>query len=92
MPLTSILEPYNPQWPHAFESEAEWRRPIFDVYLLETHHVGSTAVPELSAKPEIDILAIVSATILIDHWAKAFAARGYRRGGDLSAGHHFFKT
>ena len=66
-------------------------RPIFDVALIELHHIGSTAVPELSAKPEIDILAIVRATRLIDQWAEALAARGYRRGGDLSAGHHFFK-
>ncbi len=58
---------------------------------MEIHHVGSTAVPELAAKGEIDILAVVNADDAMDDWSRAFAPLGYRRGGDLSSGHHFFK-
>jgi GrpB-like predicted nucleotidyltransferase (UPF0157 family) len=50
--------PYDPTWPRRF---AEERRLLEDVLApwLEggIHHVGSTAVPGLAAKPVIDILA-----------------------------------
>ena len=50
--------PYDPAWPARFEEE---RRLLEDVLApwLEggIHHVGSTAVPGLAAKPVIDILA-----------------------------------
>jgi GrpB-like predicted nucleotidyltransferase (UPF0157 family) len=50
--------PYDPAWPARFEEE---RRRLEDVLgpWLEggIHHVGSTAVPGLAAKPVIDILA-----------------------------------
>ena len=55
------------------------------------HHVGSTAVPELAAKSEIDILAVIDHTGTVEDWIQRFETLGYRRGGDLSSGHHFFK-
>jgi len=55
------------------------------------HHVGSTAVPLLAAKPEIDILAIVRTSDTADIWLDSLGTLGFRRGGDLSPGHRFFK-
>lgn len=55
------------------------------------HHVGSTGVPELAAKGEIDVLAVVRSDGRLEDWSRSLATLGYRRGGDLSAGHHFFK-
>ncbi len=45
---------YNPNWPRIFEREKE----LFKSG-MEIHHIGSTAVVGLSAKPIIDILAVV---------------------------------
>ncbi|WP_245287944.1 GrpB family protein [Bradyrhizobium sp. Ec3.3] len=59
--------------------------------LLEIHHVGSTAVPELAAKDEIDILAVVNLTGSVEQWKQSLEELGYRRGGDLSSRHSFFK-
>ncbi|MGA7811248.1 GrpB family protein [Bradyrhizobium sp.] len=49
--------------------------------MLEIHSVGSTAVPELAAKPEIDILGLVDLTPFqvsgpdpLKHWAIVVAA------------------
>ena len=74
-----------------YAEEAARLAPVFEAALLDLHHVGSTAVPDLAAKPEIDILAVVDVVDVPDLWATGFAELGYRRGGDLSAGHRFFK-
>jgi len=91
MPLTSAIQPYYPHWPRQYAEEAERLQPIFGLAAVEMHHVGSTAVPELSAKPEIDILIVVNVAQVPDEWSQLLHKLGYRRCGDLSPGHHFFK-
>lgn len=91
MPLTSSIQPYDPQWPQRYVDEAARLTPIVESALVELHHVGSTAVTGLAAKPEIDILAVVNSTDVFKEWSRSFEKLGYRRGGDLSPGHHFFK-
>lgn len=91
MALTSKITPYNPAWPHLYETEVARLKPVFGAALLEIHHIGSTAVPDLTAKPEIDILIIVSSNDVADTVTAPLSTLGYRRGGDLSPGHSFFK-
>jgi GrpB-like predicted nucleotidyltransferase (UPF0157 family) len=91
MPLTSVLTPYDDRWPPMYAEAAAWLRPVFGSMLVDLHHVGSTAVLGLPAKPEIDILAVVTDVSGVDSWVTPLAARGFRRGGDLSADHLFFK-
>lgn len=91
MPLTSPIKPYDVAWPQQYANEEARLRPVFGSALAEIHHVGSTAVPHLAAKGEIDILAVVNADDRLEDWSRKFAPLGYRRGGDLSPGHHFFK-
>ena len=91
MPLTSQIQPYDPAWTQRYSEEAARLAPILGAALTEMHHVGSTAVPDLAAKPEIDILAAVRTTDAVDSWAPLLATLGYRRGGDLTPGHLFFK-
>ncbi|RWD00025.1 MAG: GrpB family protein [Mesorhizobium sp.] len=91
MPLTSSIQTYDPKWPQKYADEAERLTPIFGSALMEIRHVGSTAVPGLAAKPEIDVLAVVNSTGVPEEWSQSLEKLGYRRGGDLSPGHHFFK-
>jgi GrpB-like predicted nucleotidyltransferase (UPF0157 family) len=51
------LVAYDPAWPALYETERERLEPLLDA--LEIHHIGSTAVPGLLAKPIIDIVALV---------------------------------
>jgi GrpB-like predicted nucleotidyltransferase (UPF0157 family)/GNAT superfamily N-acetyltransferase len=53
------VAPYNPEWPEIFETEATIIREALGDNCLEVHHIGSTAVPGLAAKPKIDIIAVV---------------------------------
>lgn len=91
MSLTSPIEPYDPTWPQQYAAEVARLKPVFGSALVEIHHVGSTAVPELAAKGEIDVLAVVKSDGELEDWSRLLRALGYRRGGDLSSGHHFFK-
>lgn len=50
---------YNPNWPQMFEAEAESIRKALGDNCIGVHHIGSTAVPNLAAKPKIDIVAEV---------------------------------
>ncbi len=91
MPLTSTITPYDPRWPKQHLDEAARLGPVFGAAMREIHHVGSTAVPGLAAKPEIDLLVVVENISGVDSWTQDLAAHRYQRGGDLSAGHLFYK-
>jgi GrpB-like predicted nucleotidyltransferase (UPF0157 family) len=54
-----LFSEYDPKWPLQFNEE---RKRILDVLAENAfciHHIGSTAVPGLAAKPRIDIIAEV---------------------------------
>jgi GrpB-like predicted nucleotidyltransferase (UPF0157 family)/ribosomal protein S18 acetylase RimI-like enzyme len=51
--------PYNSNWPQLFEAEADFIKQKLGDNFLEIHHVGSTSVPGLCAKPIIDIILVV---------------------------------
>jgi len=49
------IEPYNPDWPLRFQTLKYFMNVQLGTLLREVHHIGSTAVPGLCAKPVIDI-------------------------------------
>ena len=51
--------PYNSDWPRIFENEALKIKEALGPNFLAIHHIGSTSVPGLLAKPVIDIIAVV---------------------------------
>ncbi len=50
---------YDPNWPIIFQTLKQYIASALGENLLEIHHIGSTSVPGLAAKPKIDILAVV---------------------------------
>ncbi|MBS0272313.1 MAG: GNAT family N-acetyltransferase [Proteobacteria bacterium] len=50
---------YNPDWPKLFEAESAQIKQALGDTCIAVHHVGSTAVPGLCAKPKIDIILVV---------------------------------
>ena len=50
------LAPYNPDWPALFEAEKARLQQALGKLALAFHHIGSTAVEGLEAKPIIDIM------------------------------------
>jgi GrpB-like predicted nucleotidyltransferase (UPF0157 family) len=72
----------DPNWISAFEKEAAMLRSIFGERLIDVHHIGSTAVPRLPAKPIIDILVVLDDTSDINSFNSAMEALGYRVRGE----------
>ncbi|WP_312808484.1 GrpB family protein [Agrobacterium cavarae] len=91
MALTSKIAPYDSRWRALFSAEKDRIAPSFGVELNGIHHVGSTAVPGLAAKPEIDLLVEVSEHRNETARDDSLRALGYVRGKDLSEGHHFYR-
>lgn len=71
------LVPYDPSWPGKFAKEQAALDEAIGGWVTGIHHVGSTAVPGLDAKPIIDILVGVEG--LEASWAcfEPLAALGY---------------
>jgi GrpB-like predicted nucleotidyltransferase (UPF0157 family) len=56
-----IIAPYDPAWPAMFQAERALIEGQLGAYVVGAiEHVGSTAVPGLSAKPVIDIMVGVA--------------------------------
>lgn len=55
------ITPYNPRWPHIFKQEKHHLLNCLPTELIKRiEHFGSTAIPNLAAKPIIDILVEVT--------------------------------
>lgn len=82
--MTRVMEvvDYDPNWISAFEKEAAMLRSVFGKRLVDVHHIGSTAVPGLQAKPIIDILVELDDTSNITSFNSAMEALGYRVRGE----------
>jgi GrpB-like predicted nucleotidyltransferase (UPF0157 family) len=52
-----VVVEYDPQWPRLFEQEKAALLTALGDRLVAIEHMGSTAIPGLSAKPIIDIIA-----------------------------------
>ncbi len=53
------LAPYDPNWAVQFEAEKRAIEAVLGDRVAAIHHIGSTAIPGLAAKPVIDIMLVV---------------------------------
>jgi GrpB-like predicted nucleotidyltransferase (UPF0157 family) len=76
------LSDYNPQWPQLFSQEAELLKEIFGDLAINIYHKGRTSVPNLMAKPIIDITIEVEDISKVNQLNKSLAAVGYSALGE----------
>lgn len=83
--------PFQPQWAMEYRKEAQKMKRILEEILIEIHHIGSTSVVGLSAKPIIDIMPVVTSIHKVDEYNQAFEALGYTCMGEYGIpGRRFF--
>lgn len=61
--------PYNPNWPSMFELEAGIIKQTITDNVVNVYHIGSTSIPGMKAKQDLDILCVVknlSDSLLLD--------------------------
>jgi GrpB-like predicted nucleotidyltransferase (UPF0157 family)/dienelactone hydrolase len=83
---------FNERWGQDFEEEAVLLQKIFGEEMFEIHHIGSTSVHGLSAKPIIDILPVVKDISQVDRYNANMTAIGYEAKGENGiAGRRYFQ-
>lgn len=86
-----IVTQYNPQWPYEYEAERVRLNTMLQSVLIASHHIGSTSVPGLMAKPVIDILLVVTELSELDQYNASMVKSGYDvRGENGIAGRRYF--
>jgi len=90
--MTVFVVPYSPHWVKAFEQEAKAiRRALPDVQIV-LHHIGSTAIPGILAKPIIDILGVVDDLEALDQRSARMGDLGYEVMGPFGIeGRRYFR-
>lgn len=73
---------YNPDWPAAFERESAAILEACRVEVTEVHHIGSTSVPGLAAKPILDMMPVAAGPAEALATVSRMEALGYRHRGE----------
>lgn len=77
----SLLSSPDPRWPRAAEAEiARWLDTVPG--LVTVHHIGSTAIPGMPAKPVLDLLPIFTDAEARDAAREAVERLGYEWLGE----------
>ena len=71
------LTPYDPKWPGVFEAERNSIVRAIGKHITSIEHIGSTSIPGMLAKPEIDILIGVTKIDSVSLWIKELGELGY---------------
>jgi GrpB-like predicted nucleotidyltransferase (UPF0157 family) len=56
-----VVVPYDPEWPNLFFGLGRQLRSVLGDQAIRIDHIGSTALPNIAAKPIIDIQIAVAA-------------------------------
>ncbi|WP_245676683.1 GrpB family protein [Bacillus solimangrovi] len=73
---------YDPMWHSLFNDESKRLRVIFIDNLVNIHHIGSTSIPNMSAKPVIDLLIEVKNISEVDELNDEMTELGYIPKGE----------
>jgi GrpB-like predicted nucleotidyltransferase (UPF0157 family) len=76
------LEKYNPDWELAYSTESMLLTAHLQIESLQLFHCGSTSVPELAAKPILDILGSVPSLVELDAKKANLEKLGYEYKGE----------
>ena len=83
---------HDPAWKDAYQLEAARIAVLLGDLVVSLHHIGSTAIPDIFAKPIIDILLEVRDTRRLDRETSALEDLGYEAKGEFGIpGRRYFR-
>ncbi|MBE5107599.1 GrpB family protein [Bacillus thuringiensis] len=83
---------YNQNWTKEYQQEKQAIKNILQQELVNSFHIGSTSVPNLKAKPIIDILLVVNNINKLDSFSNQFQEIGYEVMGEFGLpGRRYFR-
>ena len=80
-----VVYPYDHNWPKIFEMEAAKIREVLGDNCIAVHHIGSTSVSGLAAKPKIDIIAVVKTS---ENTIEDLGTAGFQYRGEFNIPFH----
>lgn len=84
--------PHNPKWRDAFEAESKRIAQAMGDNVTTIHHIGSTAIPTIHAKPIIDFLVEVKDINRVDEQSDSMESLGYEVMGEFGIpGRRYFR-
>lgn len=81
-PIKVELIQHDPRWATDAKAEAKRLTDVLRPCLVTVHHVGSTAIPGIRAKPILDLIPVVSSLIDLDTHRIDIEALGYEWWGE----------
>jgi GrpB-like predicted nucleotidyltransferase (UPF0157 family) len=92
MPIRVEVVPHNPAWRNEFEHESKQVASALGENVVAVHHIGSTAIPNIYAKPIIDLLVEVNDITQVDERSFEMEALGYEAMGEFGIpGRRYFR-
>jgi GrpB-like predicted nucleotidyltransferase (UPF0157 family) len=92
MPIRVEVVPHNPTWRNEFGRESKQVALALGENVVAVHHIGSTAIPNIYAKPIIDLLVEVNNITQVDERNSAIEALGYEAMGEFGIlGRRYFR-
>lgn len=82
-PIKVELLPHDPGWSHLANAEAQLLAEALGPNLRTVHHIGSTAIPSIRAKPILDLMPVISNLAELDKCQGKMNALGYEWWGEL---------
>jgi GrpB-like predicted nucleotidyltransferase (UPF0157 family) len=83
---------YDPHWPRAFAAAAGEVATALGVQRQDVHHIGSTSIVGMAAKPVIDMLAVVTNLAALDARVAGMESLGYEPMGEFGIpGRRYFR-
>ena len=74
--------PHHPAWAAQAVAHAERLAAILGATMVTWHHIGSTSIPGIYAKPIIDLLPLVTSVVEVDGLRERLEAAGYNWYGE----------
>ena len=93
MALSSVIVvPYDPAWPRDFERESQAIQEALGDAAHAIHHIGSTSIPRIHAKPIIDLLVELTSLEDADRRNAEMEAAGFTPMGEFGIrGRRYFR-
>lgn len=92
MPIQVVVVPHDSRWAAMFRDEAARVATALGANVVAAHHIGSTAIPTIWAKPILDLLVEVGDVAAIDLRNAAMESLGYEPRGEFGIpGRRFFR-
>ncbi len=78
-----LLAPHDPRWARMAEAEAARLKEALGDVLVTVHHMGSTAIPGIAAKPVVDLMPTVTGLEALEARRVDVEALGYLWRGEF---------